>query len=91
VASQPTEVLDAPRETAAKVTALKTTDRKAYISDAAQAIEQFQQQQEKLVKLAKAAGKRGRGIVTDARAEIDAMHDELARAVSAGLGLRAAR
>ena len=89
--SQATEILDAARETAAKVTALKSTDRKQYISQAAQAIEQFNAQQDKLGRLVKSAGRRGREVVSDASAEINAMHSDLARAVSAGLGLRAAR
>jgi hypothetical protein len=38
-----------------------------------------------------AGGRRARAVVADASAEINTMHAELARAVSAGLGLRAAR
>jgi MoxR-like ATPase len=88
---QAAEILDAARETANRVTALKTTDRKAYISQAASAIEQFNQQQEKLGKLGKSAGRRAKEVIADAKAEICSMHEDLARAVSAGLGLRAAR
>ena len=68
VGSQATEILDAARETAAKVTALKSADRKQYISQAAQAIEQFNAQQDKLGKLVRSAGRRGREIVLVATA-----------------------
>lgn len=91
VGSQAAEILDSARELSAKVTALKTADRKAYIAQAASAIEQFNAQQEKLAKIVKSAGRRGREVVSDASAEINGMHADLARAVSAGLGLRAAR
>ena len=40
--AQATEILDAARETADKVASLKAGDRKAYIAQAAQALEQFQ-------------------------------------------------
>jgi MoxR-like ATPase len=89
--TQAMEILDAARETATKAAELKTGDRKAYIAQAAQAIEQFNQQQTKLTELAMAGGRRARAVVADASAEINAMHTELARAVSTGLGLRAAR
>jgi MoxR-like ATPase len=91
VGAQAAEILDAARETANKVQALKAGDRKAYIAQAAQALEQFQAQQGKLSRLAKGAGRRASGVITDATEEIVAMHAELARTVSAGLGLRSAR
>lgn len=90
-ATQAAEILDAARETAQKVAALKSTDRKSYISQAATAIEQFNAQQTKLTELALTGGRRARAVVSDASAEINLMHEELARAVSAGLGLRSAR
>jgi MoxR-like ATPase len=90
VGTQAQEILDAARETAERTAALKTTDRKAYISAAATAIEQFNQQQQRLGELAVAGGRRARAVVADASAEINLMHAELARAVSAGLGLRSA-
>ncbi len=91
VGAQAVEILDAARETAAKVAALLAGDRKTYIAQAAQALEQFQQQQKKLGQLAKGAGRRAAAIIQDANDEIIAIHTELARTVSAGLGLRSAR
>jgi len=91
VGAQAAEILDAARETAAKVAALVAGDRKAYISQAAQALEQFQAQQKKLGQLAKGAGRRASAVIQEANDEIIAIHTELARTVSAGLGLRSAR
>lgn len=89
--SQATEILDAARETAEKVKGLKAADRKAYIAQAAQALEQFNQQQAKLETLGRSGGRRARGVISDASAEIGFMHSDLARAVSTGLGLRGVR
>jgi MoxR-like ATPase len=91
VAAQATEVLDAARETAQKVASLQAGDRKSYISSAAQAIDAFGQQQRRLSELAKSAGKRAKAAIADANADIAVMHGELARAVSAGLGLGVTR
>ncbi len=91
VGAQAAEVLDAARETAAKVAALQAGDRKQYIAQAAQALEQFQAQQKKLGQLTKGAGRRATAVIQDANDEILALHTELARTVSAGLGLRSAR
>ncbi len=91
VGAQAAEVLDAARETAAKVAALQAGDRKQYIAQAAQALEQFQAQQKKLAQLTKGAGRRAIGVITDATEEIGAIHADLARTVSAGLGLRSVR
>ncbi len=74
-----------------KVAALVAGDRKAYIAQAAQALEQFQQQQKKLGQLAKGAGRRASAVIQEANDEIVAIHTDLARTVSAGLGLRSAR
>jgi MoxR-like ATPase len=87
VSTQATEILDAARETAAKVESLNTTDRKAHITQAAQALEQFKAQEKKLVDLAKSAGKRAKNVITDATVEIRGLHADLARTVSNGLGL----
>jgi MoxR-like ATPase len=73
------------------VVVLKSGDRKAYIAQAAQALEQFQAQQKKLGQLAKGAGRRATGVIQDANDEIIAIHTDLARTVSAGLGLRSTR
>jgi len=91
VGAQAAEILDASRETAAKVAALQAGDRKQYIAQAAQALEQFQAQQKKLAQLTKGAGRRAIGVITDATEEIGAIHADLARTVSAGLGLSARR
>jgi MoxR-like ATPase len=91
VGAQAAEILDAARETAAKVVVLKSGDRKAYIAQAAQALEQFQAQQKKLGQLAKGAGRRAFSVIQDANDEIIAIHTDLARTVSVGLGLRSAR
>ena len=91
VGAQAAEVLDAARETAAKVAALQAGDRKQYIAQAAQALEQFQAQQKKLGQLTKGAGRRATSVIQDANDEILALHTDLARTVSAGLGLRSSR
>lgn len=88
VAMQATEILDAAKETADKVAGLKSGDRKAYISQAAQALETFTQQVSKLQKLGKSAGRRAKDSIDSANADIAAMHEDLARTVSSGLGLR---
>jgi MoxR-like ATPase len=84
---QAVEIVDAAREIATKVAALKSGDRKAYVGQAAQAIEQFAAQQGKLGELTKSAGRRAQATIRDAIAEIQGLHAELARAVSAGLGI----
>ena len=91
VGAQAVEVLDAARETAAKVGVLKAGDRKAYITQAAQALEQFHAQQRKVSDLAKSAGRRAKAVIDEATTEIAELHADLARTVSAGLGLRSAR
>ena len=90
VSSQATEILDAARETSQKVAALKSGDRKSYIAQAAQALEQFGQQKTALTKLARSAGRRAKDVIGDATLDIESLHADLARNVSAGLGLRSA-
>lgn len=84
---QSVEILDAAREVATKVAGLKAGDRKLYIAQAAQAVEQFDAQQAKLQELAKSAGRRAKTAIGDAVTEIQGLHAEVARAVSSGLGL----
>jgi MoxR-like ATPase len=91
VGAQANEILDAARETAAKIAGLQSGDRKQYIAAAAQGLEQFQAQQKKLGQLAKGAGRRASAVIQAANDEIVAIHTDLARTVSAGLGLRSAR
>jgi MoxR-like ATPase len=90
VSLQATEVLDAARESADKVAALKAGDRRAYIAQAAQALESFTQQMQKLQKLEKSAGRRAKESIALTSAVITAMHEEVARSVAGGLGLRRA-
>ncbi len=85
------EILDAAREIATKVASLKNADRKSYIGQAAQAVEQFDAQQVKLADLARSGGRRAKTVIGDAVAEIRGLHAEVARAVSSGLGLRSMR
>ena len=89
--TQAVEILDAAREIASKVAGLKAGDRKIYIAQAAQAVEQFDAQQAKLQELAKSGGRRAKVVIGDAVAEIQGLHAEVARAVSSGLGLRSLR
>ena len=90
MATQATEILDAARETAEKVNALRSSDRKAYIAKCTEAIDQFQQQIAKLEKLAHSGGKRAREVIRETSTEITALHEDMARSVSSGLGLRRA-
>ncbi len=91
VSAKAAEVLDAARETAARVAALRLSDRKGYLTQAAQALEEFKAQQQKLKDLASGAGPRAKQTLGDADQEIAQLHYELARSVSAGLGLGGAR
>lgn len=91
VSAKAAEVLDAARETAGRVAALRTTDRKAYVAQAAQALEDFTAQQKKLKDLARSAGPRAKQSLADAGQEIGQLHSDLARALSAGLGIGAAQ
>jgi MoxR-like ATPase len=88
VGCQATEILDAARETATKVTTLKSgADRKEYIAQAASALQVFKQQEAKLNDVARSAGRRAQQTIADALTEVRALHAEMARSVSAGLGL----
>ena len=89
--AQAQEILDAAREVIAKVAGFKTGERKTYLNEAANALEQFKAQGQKLTTLAKTAGRRAKTVIADVSAEISAMHGELATTVSAGLGLGGAR
>ena len=91
IGAQAAEILDAARETAAKIAALQAGDRKTFIAQAAQGLEQFSAQQKRLAQLSKGAGRRASAVIQDANDEIVTIHTELARTVSAGLGLRSVR
>lgn len=84
---QTVEILDAAREISTKVAALKSGDRKQYVGQAAQAIEQFDQQQARLHELGKSAGRSAKGTINEAITEIQGLHADIARAVSQGLGI----
>lgn len=88
VGAKAAEILDAAREAAQRAAALRTGERKTYIAQAAAAVEQFNQQQDALTGLAGKAGRRAKQAIADAQAEIRGFHAEMARAVSAGMGLR---
>jgi MoxR-like ATPase len=88
VSAKAAEILDAARETAARVAALRSADRKGYIAEAAQALDEFKAQEKKLGDLARGAGPRASQNIGDAQHEIKQLHADLARAVSAGLSLR---
>ena len=88
VSAKSAEILDAARETAARVAALHSPDRRGYIAEAAQALDEFKAQQKKLSELGHGAGPRASDTIADAHQEITQLHSELARAVSAGLSLR---
>ena len=90
VSAKAAEVLDTARETAGRVAGLRTTDRRSYVGQAAQALEEFQQQQERLKDLSRGAGPRAKQTLSDAAQEIGQLHSDLAHALSAGLGLGAA-
>jgi MoxR-like ATPase len=91
VSAKAAEILDAARETAAKVAGLRSSDRKAYIASAAQALDDFKAQQARLNELARGAGPRAKTTLADAGQEIAQLHAELARSVTQGLGLAGAR
>jgi MoxR-like ATPase len=84
---QATEILDAALETASRVAAIDSTDRKAYLAEAGKALDDFRAQQAKLAQLASAAGRRALEAISDATRQIQQLHAELARTVSHGLGL----
>ncbi len=91
VSAKAAEILDAARETAAKVAGLRSSDRKAYIANAAQALDEFKAQQVRLAELARGAGPRAKATLADAGQEIAQLHADLARSVTHGLGLGGAR
>jgi MoxR-like ATPase len=81
------EILEAARETAQRMVTLKKKGRAEYIGAAAQAIDQFVEQKNKLVELSKTGGKRAKVVIADAQREIQGMHAEAARVAMEGLGM----
>jgi MoxR-like ATPase len=89
VSAKAGEILDAARETAAKIAGLKNsgTDRREHTAQAAQALEDFMKQKKKLETLAESAGPRAKTTISDAAQEITQLHAELARSLSTTLGI----
>ncbi len=87
VSTKAAEVLDAARETAAKLSAPGATERQDFIAQATQALQTIRSQQDKLKELARTASQRATQAVQDALIEVNQLHAELARTVSQGLGL----
>jgi MoxR-like ATPase len=89
VSAKAIEILDAARETAARIAGLRsgTTDRREYTAQAAQALEEFVAQKRKLEDLGQSAGPRAKTTIADATQEISLLHADLARSVSSALGL----
>lgn len=86
--AQASEILDAAREAAGKVSNVQNIgDRRDYVTEAAGCLRIFTQQQARLQDLAKSAGKRAQESIAAASAEIRSLHSEMAREVSKGLGL----
>ncbi len=89
------ELVDAARETAAKVQALSigTTpeSRKNYMSAASQAIPELKDQIEKLRKLKQGSSRRSGQCISDAEKEVTEIHTDMSRTVSAAMGLSTRR
>ena len=90
ITSQANQILDAARDTAARVAGVKA-DRKTYVAQAAQALEDLKAQREKLASLAKGAGLRARATLQDVQQEIQLLHAEISRSVATTMGFGAAR
>ncbi len=92
ISAQAAEILDAARETAARVAGLRSTaDRKTYVGSAAQALDDLLQQRDRLTALSKSAGPRAQTTLSDAGQEISQLHNELARVVSGAINRGAIR
>jgi len=87
VSYQATEILDAALEQAAKVEGLRAAgDRQAFVGQAAKVLDDFRAQQRKLASLS-TSGRKAKEVVASATRQVQQLRDELARAVSQGLGL----
>ena len=88
VSAQAREVLDAARETAARIAGVRQAKgREEYMPAATRAIQEFEEQRKKLDALATSAGKRAKATITEAQQEIGQLHQELARSLAKGLGI----
>jgi MoxR-like ATPase len=89
--SQAVEILDAAREAADRVNALRSADREGYVTAAASTLKDFKAQATKLDNLAAGAGKRSAVTINDAKAEIEIIRKGLARDMSTALNLPGGR
>lgn len=87
IGAQATEVLEAARETARGVVALKAGERSLYVGAAVRAIDQYLEQQNKLSEMSRSCGKRAKIVINDAQTEIQGMRAETKRLVGASLGI----
>lgn len=84
------EILEAARESMQKAQAIKkekAPDDDAYTAQAHKSAKEFAQQKTKLEELRSQVGARSRGMVADAIREVQAMHAEVARSITEGLGV----
>jgi len=87
VSFQAMEILDAALEQAAKVEGLRAAgDRQVFVGQAAKVLDDFRAQQKKLASLS-TSGRKAKEVVASATRQVQQLRDELARAVSQGLGL----
>jgi hypothetical protein len=85
--SQAAEILDAAREAADRVNALRSADREGYVTAAAGTLRDFKAQASKLDTLASGAGKRAAVTIADCKTEIETIRKSLARDMSVALNL----
>lgn len=82
------ETLESARETATRIAGLATGDRDAYLDAATKGLKEVKLMLRKLTELEAGASARSTRTISDVRTEVQALHDDLARVISKGLGLR---
>lgn len=82
------EILDAARETSARLAAAQSGDRDAYLATARKGLEEMRQILRKLDEISKGATGRSGATIADVRVEVKALHDDLTRVIAQSLGLR---
>jgi MoxR-like ATPase len=87
VGSKALEILDAARESAQNIAALRFKDRKEYTKQGTSVLEDFREQLTRLENLSHKAGKRGKAVVAEATTKIQSMHDQISKVVMEQLGL----
>jgi len=85
------DILDAARETVAKVDEARAKDPKGSMPQATQALQTLRDQKSKLEDLARSAGTRTTHVIQTATVELTKLHGDLARVVSQNLGLATGR